>query len=142
MYIVFLSNYYITKYNSIDIKKIVFTRNNVDKSINSDCFDVCFYNKGYCLEFYDKESGLEIPCGKGENKNFQDKYIDSSQFSNLGDLCICLIPNDHMKQNKELFICSPDKKCKYDKDCIKQKFKYPIKNNNIYLKNLNDCIIN
>ena len=32
----------------------------------SDCYDMCYYNKSYCIEFYDKDNGMEYSCGRGK----------------------------------------------------------------------------
>ena len=60
----------------------------------ADCFDMCYYIKSYCIEFYDKKNGLEFSCGKGEDHNFTDE-IGESQYALPNDMCICLYdPNN------------------------------------------------
>ena len=61
----------------------------IDNYSNSaDCFDVCYSKGSYCLEFYDKDTGLEFPCGKGERRSFTDR-LGANQYAQHGDVCIC-----------------------------------------------------
>ena len=76
---------------------------------SADCFDVCYSKGAYCLEFYDKTTGLEFPCGKGEGRNFPDR-LGAKQYAQHGDVCICL--QDHQTPNITPFPdCTPKKPC-------------------------------
>jgi hypothetical protein len=66
----------------------------------ADCYDMCYYIKSFCIEFYDKNSGLEFSCGKGEVHNFTDK-IGDTQYALPGDMCVCLY--DPFSINREPF---------------------------------------
>ena len=91
---IFLINFYIFYewFYKMRIMYIPFTNLNNE----ADCYDVCYFNKAYCLEFYDLTNGLEYSCGKGEDKYFNDT-IGGSQYAIPGDKCVCLydpnIPN-------------------------------------------------
>ena len=129
----------LTNQNKLDIVRIPFTRRNIDSTINSDCYDVCYSNNGYCLEFYNKVNGLEVNCGHGESKKYTDKIITNKQYSKLGDLCICIISNNIKKYNNDIFQCTPDNYCEYDDECIRTRFNAYIDIDN-YIDNLKKCI--
>ena len=74
-----------------------------------DCYDVCYSNKAYCIEFYDRVNGLEYSCGKGEGKYFEDR-MGGSQYAVPGDMCLCLY--DPGSPNMDPFIeCNPQNPC-------------------------------
>ncbi len=76
---------------------------------SADCFDVCYSKGAYCLEFYDKTTGLEFPCGKGEGRNFPDR-LGAKQFVQYAAVCICL--HDTQTPNITPFQdCTPQKPC-------------------------------
>ena len=80
--------YFIQNLNLNQVKMIHIT---LDTSIIniSDCYDMCYYNKSYCIEFYDKDNGMEYSCGRGENILFNDS-LNEGQYATDGDICICL----------------------------------------------------
>ena len=81
--------YLILIINQVNQVKIIHIK--LDTSIInvSDCYDMCYYNKSYCIEFYDKDNGMEYSCGRGENILFNDT-LNEGQYATDGDMCICL----------------------------------------------------
>ena len=82
--------YYIININQ-DINQVKIIHIKLDTSLYnvSDCYDMCYYNKSYCMEFYDKHNGMEYSCGRGENIHFNDT-LNEGQYATDGDTCICL----------------------------------------------------
>jgi len=91
------------------------------------------------MEFYDKTNGLEVSCGKGESRRYDDAHISSKQYSKLGDQCVCLVSNNKNKYNYDIFECSPRTNCEYDDECIETIFN-DYMNENDYMDNLRKCM--
>ena len=92
-----------------DTVKIIHVRFDKQMKDCADCFDVCYSKGAYCFEFYDKRTGLEFPCGKGESRDFPDR-VGYKQYAEYGDICVCLHDPNH--PNVTPFPdCSPQKPC-------------------------------
>ena len=89
--------------------KIMHVRFDKEMKDCADCYDVCYSKGAYCIEFYDKRTGLEVPCGRGEGRDFPDR-LGYGQYAEHGDVCVCL--HDSNNPNVTPFPdCTPQKPC-------------------------------